>query len=428
MDDIPLGALFGVLVLLILFSGFFSGSETALMTLNRYRLRHLADQGHRSARLAEALLKRPDRLIGLILLGNNFVNILASSIATIIALRIGGEGALALSTLLLTLVILIFAEVAPKTSAALYPEKIALPAALVYTPMLKVMKPFVWLVNMAANGVIRALGVSPEQADQHSLSQEELRTVVNEAGAMIPERHQKMLLGILDLEQITVEDIMIPRTDISGVDLTEPLDDIEQFLESSHFTRILVFEGGLDNVIGFVHARRCMQEMIKGGLTKERIRGIVKPPYYIPASTPLMTLMVNFQRDRRHVGLVVDEYGDVQGLVTFADLIEEIVGEFATDPSDSISEVRPQPDGSYLVNGTAGVRDIVRTLHWDLPTSGPKTFNGLILEYLESIPEPNTSLLLEGYPVEILQTDGNMVRLARIWPARRREAAADQGG
>jgi Mg2+/Co2+ transporter CorB len=324
---------------------------------------------------------------------------------------------------LLTLVILIFAEVAPKTTAALYPEKIAFPAAFVYTPLLKVTKPLVWLVNVMANGIMRALGVSPDKADQHSLSQEELRTVVNEAGAMIPERHQKMLLGILDLEQISVEDIMIPRNEISGVDLAEPLDDIEQFLENTHFTRILVFEGGLDNAIGFVHARRCMQEMMKGGLTRERIRQIVKPPYYIPSSTPLMTLMVNFQRDRRHVGLVVDEYGDVQGLVTFADLVEEIVGEFATDPSDSISEVRRQPDGSYLVNGTASVRHIVRTLHWDLPTRGPRTFNGLILEYLESIPEPGTSLLLEGYPVEILQTDGNMVRLARVWPGERRATA-----
>lgn len=393
------------------------------MTLNRYRLRHLAERGHRRARLAETLLKRPDRLIGLILLGNNFVNILASSIATVIALRLGGEGALALSTLLLTLVILIFAEVAPKTTAALYPEKIALPAALVYTPLLRVTKPLVWLVNMIANGIMRALGVSPDKADQHSLSQEELRTVVNEAGAMIPDRHQKMLLGILDLEQIRVEDIMIPRNEISGVDLAEPLGEIEQFLENTHFTRILVFEGGLDDAIGFVHARRCMQEMMKGELTRERIRQIVKPPYYIPSGTPLMTLMVNFQRDRRHVGLVVDEYGDVQGLVTFADLIEEIVGEFATDPSDSISEVRGQPDGSYLVNGTASVREIVRTLHWDLPTRGPRTFNGLILEHLESIPEPGTSLLLEGYPVEILQTDGNMVRLARVWPGQRRATA-----
>jgi len=425
LDEIPLGVLFGTLALLILLSAFFSGSETALMTLNRYRLRYLCEQGHRRARLADALLQRPDRLIGLILLGNNFVNILASAITTVIALRLGGEGALAVATFLLTLVILVFAEVAPKTTAALHPERIALPAALIYTPLLKLMMPFVRLVNMVANGVIRLLGVAPEYAGQHSLSQEELRTVVNEAGAMIPERHQKMLLGILDLERATVEDIMIPRNEISGVDLEDPIDDIEEFLENTHFTRLLVYEGGLDKVVGMVHVRRCMQEMMKGELTKERIREIVKPPYYVPEETPLNGLMINFQRDRRRMGLVVDEYGDVQGLVTFADLVEEIVGEFATDPSDSISEVREQEDGSYIVNGTANVREIVRTLRWELPVSGPKTFNGLILEHMESIPEPNTSLLLEGYPVEILQTEDNMVKLARIWPDKRRNPSQE---
>lgn len=420
MEEIPIGVLFGTLAFLILFSAFFSGSETALMMLNRYRLRHLADQGHKRARLAEKLLKKPDRLIGLILLGNNFVNILASSIATLIALRLGGQGAIAISTFLLTLVILIFAEVTPKTTAALHPEKIAFPAALVYTPMLRLMLPLVRLVNVIANAVIRMLGVAPDEAG-NQLSKEELRTVVNEAGAMIPERHQAMLLGILDLEKVTAEDIMVPRNEISGIDLDEPIEDIEDFLENTHFTRILVFETGLDNVIGMVHVRRCMQAMMKGEFTKALLRKIVKTPYFIPEGTELMRLMSNFQRDKRRMGLVVDEYGDVQGLVTFADLVEEIVGEFATDPWDSISEVRAQPDGSFLVSGSANIREIVRTLKWDLPTNGPKTFNGLILEHMESIPEPNTSLLLAGYPVEILQTDGSMVRLARFWPARRRQ-------
>ena len=427
MDDIPLGGLFGTLGLLILLSAFFSGSETALMTLNRYRLRHLAEQGNRRARLAEALLARPDRLIGLILLGNNFVNILASSITTVIALRLGGEGALAIATFALTLVILIFAEVAPKTTAALHPERIALPAALIYTPLLKLTLPFVRLVNLMANSIIRLLGVPPDQVMQHSLSREELRTVVNEAGAMIPARHQQMLLGILDLEKATVEDIMIPRKDNQGVDLESPLDDIEEFLETAPFTRILVYEGGLDNVVGIVHVRRCMQQMMKQELTKEKLREIVKPPYFVPEGTPLTRLMFNFQHDRRRMGLVVDEYGDLLGLVTFADLVEEIVGEFATDPSDSISEVQPQEDGSYLVSGTANVREIVRNLQWALPTDGPKTVNGLILEHMEAIPEPNTSLLLAGYPLEILQTEGNMVKLARIWPERRRTPAQGEG-
>jgi Mg2+/Co2+ transporter CorB len=425
LQEIPLGLLFGMLVALLVFSGFFSGSETALMTLNRYRLKHLADKGNKRAQLAERLLSRPDRLIGLILLGNNFVNILASAIATLIALRLGGEGAIAAATFILTIVVLIFAEVAPKTTAALYPEKIALPAALIYTPLLKLLLPLVKFINLLANGVIRLIGVSPEKAAQHNLSQEELRTVVNEAGALIPERHQKMLIGVLELDWATVEDIMIPRTEISGLDLEDPIEDIEQFLSNTHFTRLLVFERGLEQVVGVVHVRRCMQAMMKGEFTKDLLRAIVKPAYYIPEGTPLSTMIQNFQRDQRRLGLVVDEYGDVQGLVTFADLVEEIIGEFATDPSDSISEVRPQPDGSYLVNGTANVREMVRSLNWDLPLGGPKTMNGLILEYLESIPEPSTSLLLSGYPVEILQTEDNGVKLARIWPNERRLPSED---
>ncbi|MEN8175598.1 MAG: HlyC/CorC family transporter, partial [Pseudomonadota bacterium] len=393
----------------------------ALMTLNRYRLSHLADQGHRRARLAQRLLKRPDRLIGLILLGNNFVNILASAVTTLIALRLGGEGALAIATLLLTLVILIFAEVAPKTTAALHPERIAFPAALIYTPLLRILMPLVWVVNVVANGVMRLMGISEADARGHSLSKEELRTVVHEAGAMIPQRHQDMLLGVLDLERATVEDIMVPRNEIDGIDLQEPLDDVEDFLANTQYTRILVYDGNVDRVLGMVHVRRCMQELMHGRLTRERIREILRPPYYVPEGTPLFTLMRNFQHDRRRMGLVVDEYGDVLGLVTFADLVEEIIGEFATNPADSIKDVQAEAGGSYLVQGSANVRELVRTFRWDLPTGGPKTFNGLILEHLESLPEPNTSLLLSGYPVEILQTEDNRVRMARIWPQRRRK-------
>jgi Mg2+/Co2+ transporter CorB len=387
------------------------------MVLNRYRLRHLSQHGHRGAQLAEKLLETPDRLIGLILLGNNFVNIFASALATIIALRLGGEPAIAVATGLLTLVVLIYAEVIPKTFAATRPETIAFPAAYVYTLLLKLLYPLVWLINHITHLHLRLLGLSRGEGDTTSLSQDELRTVVNEAGAMIPDRDQKMLIGILDLEKATAEDIMVPRNEVTGIDLQSPYDDIEDFLEHTHFTRILVFDGSIDNIVGTIHSRRCLHLALKKRLSKESIRKHCKAPYYIPEGTRLSTLMINFQRDRRRIGLLVDEYGDLQGLVTFANLVEEIIGEFTTDPTASIKDAYRQEDGSYMVSGLANVRELVKSTGWKLPLDGPKTVNGLILEYLESIPEANIGLLLSGYPVEIMQVEDNMVRVARFQPA-----------
>jgi Mg2+/Co2+ transporter CorB len=418
LNEISTGTLFAVLTLLILLSAFFSGSETALMTLNRYRLRHLAKIGHMGAVRAHRLLKRPDRLIGLILLGNNFVNILASSLATIIALRLGGEAFIAMAAGILTLVILIFAEVAPKTLAALKPERLAFPAAIIYTPLLKVMYPLVWVVNGIANAILRKLGVSPDDAEGQLLSQEELRTVVMEAGAMIPKRHQKMLLSILDLEKTEVEDIMIPRNEVDGIDLQEPIEDILRQLQNSPYMRLPVFDGSIDHIVGILHIRRAMNALSHGELTHEMLRDICDPPYFIPEGTPLNRQLLNFQRKKQRIGLVVDEYGDLLGMLTLPDLLEEIVGEFTTDPADSVQDVQPQSDGSYLVAGSANVKELVRSLHWDLPVDGPRTINGLIIEYLETIPEPGTSLLLEGYPVEILQIQDNTVRMIRIQPEK----------
>ena len=420
MNDLHLGALFGALAFLLVLSAFFSGSETALMTLNRYRLRHLSAAGHPGAKLAERLLQKPDRLIGLILLGNNFVNILASSLATIIAIRLGGEGAIPVAAGLLTLVVLIFSEVAPKTLAALHPERIAFPASWIYTPLLRLLFPLVWLVNLMANAVLRLLGTYPEDAEGNALSREELRTVVNEAGAMIPKRHQKMLLNILDLEKVTVDDIMVPRSEIDGIDLDNPIDVILEQLEQMPYTRVLAYRGSLDHVVGFLHARRVMQAQLDGELTRETLEGLIREPYYIPEGTPLNRQLLNFQRNRRRTALVVDEYGDVLGLVTMADLLEEIVGEFATDPADAIADVLPQDDGSFLVDGSANLRELVRTMHWELPTDGPKTLNGLIVEHLESIPETGTSLMIAGYPIEVVQTQDNAVKTARIRPGDRR--------
>jgi Mg2+/Co2+ transporter CorB len=417
LNDIPLSFLFGILVFLIILSGFFSSSETGLMSLNRYRLRHLEKSKHGGAMRASKLLERPDRLIGLILLGNNFVNILASSIVTIIALRVGGESAIAIGAGLLTLVILIFAEVAPKTLAAISPEKIAFPASYVYGPLLKILYPFVWIVNILANGVLKLFGVSPRDdiGEQH-LSREELRTVVNEAGTLIPKRHQSMLLSILDLEKVTVEDIMVPRNEINGIDLEDDWSDIDDQLNHAQHTRLPVFEGDIHHIVGILHVRNVINLMSKSEFSKADLHEIIREPYFVPEATPLNTQLLNFQRKERRIGLVVDEYGDIQGLVTLEDILEEIVGEFTSDPSTSIRDVHPQEDGSYLIDGSITIRELNRLLHWHMPSEGPKTLNGIITEYLESIPEPGTSLKIKDYPIEIVQVSGNAVKTARIHP------------
>ena len=425
MDDPSLLMLLGVLVLLLGLSAFFSGSETALMMLNRYRARHLAAHGHGGAARALALLERPDRLIGLILIGNNFVNSLLASIAAVVAVELGGvDGAsVAIGASVITVLILIFGDVAPKTLAALHPERLAYPAAYVYTPLLTVTYPLVWAINVVAKGVLRMLRVRVEERGADALTREELRTVVLEAGTFIPKRHQKMLLNLLDLEKATVEDIMIPRSEVDGIDFEEPVEDILTFLRRTQYTRIPVWDGSIDNVIGILHVRDFMQaQMDEAEITKEILRGLLREPYFVPEGTRLTALLINLQRARQTVALVVDEYGDVLGLATFADLLEEIVGEFTTDPLDSISDVQPQPDGSFLVDGAASVRDLVRTMGWHLPTDGPKTLNGLILEQLEAIPETGTSLLIAGYPMEVLQVQDNAVRVAKIYPAQRRTA------
>ncbi len=391
------------------------------MTLNRYRLRHLASEGHPGARRAEALLAQPDRLIGLILLGNNFVNILASSLVTVIAIRLGGTGAIPAAAGILTLVVLIFSEVAPKTLAALHPEKLAFPSAFVYRPLLRLMFPLVWVVNLAANSVLKLFGVSPGDAGDNPLTREELRTVVNEAGSMIHQSHQQMLLGLIDLEKVNVEDIMVPRTELDGIDISDPIGVILEQLEQVPYTRVLVFEHSIDNVLGFLHSRRILQAALDSdGLTHAELRALTRSPYFIPKGTSLYDQLHNFQKSRRRAGLVVDEYGDVLGLVTMADLLEEVVGEFATDPADSIADVTLQEDGSYMVDGSASLRDLVRNLEWELPTDGPNTINGLIVEHLQDLPESGTSVMINGYPIDIIQTQENMVKTARIRPLERR--------
>ena len=414
-EDVPLAGLFGLLAILLLLSAFFSGSETALMSLNRYQLRHKAREGHRGARLAERLLERPDRLIGLILLGNNLVNFSAASLVTLITLDLGGERAVAIGTGIFTLVVIIFSEAAPKTLAALHPERLAFPAALVYYPLLKITYPIVWLTNAASNGVLWCLGVRSSGNELQSLTREELRTVVFEAGSRISNRYRTMLLSILDLGQVTVDDVMVPHNEIIGVDLDDDDPEIESTISSSEHTRMPVYRDNIDNVVGILHLRK-LANLAKTELTKPRLMSLLDEPYFVPEGTPLSTQLVQFQRRRERVALVVDEYGDIQGIVTLEDILEEIVGEFTTDPADEIDDVVQESATSFLVDAAANIRELNRAQDWELPTDGPKTLNGLIVEQLETIPPPGTCLKASGYPIEIVEVDDNRVRLVRVGP------------
>ncbi len=419
MNDAPISTLLLILVLLLILSAFFSGTETALTSLNRYRLRHAAQSGNRAARLTEKLLQRPDRLIGLILVGNNLVNISASSLVTLIALRVGGQAAVAAGIGIFTLVILLFAEVTPKTLAALKPERIALPASFIYYPLLKICYPIVWTINMLALGILWLLGVRLDRTDGHSLSREELRTVLVEAGAMVPQRHKQMLLSILDLERVTVDDIMVPRNEVVGIDINDDWSEILEQLRQSQHTRMPVYEGELDNIIGNLHMKYVARELARGQLSRERLIELAKQrdTYFVPEGTPLNTQLLNFQRQKRRVALVVDEYGDVQGLVTLEDILEEIVGEFTTDPATMMhKDVHSAGDGSFVVNASATVRALNRAMHWTLPLDGPKTLNGLIVEHLETIPEPGVGLKINDYAVEVLQTGDNAIKTVRVRP------------
>lgn len=426
MSHISTGTLFIILIVLILLSGFFSGSETALMTLNRYRMKSLARKGHRGAKLARYLLKRPDRLLGLILLGNNFVNILASAIASLIAMRYYGEAGIAIATGILTFVILVFAEVTPKTLAALKPDAFAYMAAYIYTPLQKIFYPLVWFVNLISNKMLAMLGVHPASSSTDSLNADELRMVVHEATQFIPGKHTDMLLGILDLENISVEDIMVPRNDITGIDLNDDWNDVVQQIINSHRTRVPVFRDNIDNTIGMLHMRKVPNLIVRDELTPESLESLIREPYFIPEGTSLTRQLLNFQKNRRRSGLVVDEYGSIHGLVTLEDILEEIVGQFTTDSSVRNTGIHAQDNGSYLIDGSTHIREINRVLSWELPTDGPKTLNGLILEHLEMIPAPGTSLLIANYPVEITRTDKNAVQMARVHPQLAVENETDE--
>jgi magnesium and cobalt exporter, CNNM family len=425
MPYFSLELLFGALAGLLVLAAFFAGSETALMSLNRYRLRHRASEGHRGARLTEKLLAHPDRLIGLILLLSTVVNVVTPTLVGLITFRLGGDYLVAVGVIALTFIILIFCEVAPKTFGAMHPERLALPAAYIYTPLLMLLYPFVWATNLLANGVLRLFGVSPQQAS-NSLSSEELRTVVAEAGAMIPHRHQQMLVSILDLENATVEDIMVPRNEIVGIDLGDDWDRVVEQLRQSQHTRLPVYEGEIDRIVGVLHMKQVVHELARGRLDRAALTEAAgaREAYFVPSGTTLNTQLLNFQRNKRRMAFVVDEYGDIQGLVTLEDILEEIVGEFTTDPATMMhKDVHAEADGSFVASASATIRALNRSMRWNLPTDGPKTLNGLIVEFLETIPEPGTTLKLADYMLEVLQTGDNAIKTVRIRPPQNASSA-----
>lgn len=410
----PVSMLFGILVLMLILSAFFSGSETSLMTLNRYRLRHLVKLKHLGAIKAQKLLQRPDRLLGLILLGNNFVNTFAASVTTVIAIRLfpEAESNVAIAAGILTIVMLVCSEVTPKTLAALKPELLAFPAAWIYVPLLKIFYPVVWFVNLFVNKILEMVNVDVNKNNQDTLSTDELKAIIAEAESIMPHRYQKMLMGILELESATVEDIMTPRNEIVGIDLELPLEDIINQIKSSPHTRLPVYKKNVDRIIGFLHLRKVLILINQEDFDKQMIISLLSKPVFIPDTTPVHSQMLAFKTEKIRIGLVVDEYGDVQGLVTMDDLLQEIVGEIITDDT----MVRLQGDGSYLVDTNITVRELNRFMQWDLPTEGPKTLNGLIIEFMEMIPETSTSIRLHGYPLEIIKRDDKAVKLVKFLP------------
>ncbi len=391
-----------------------------MMTLNRYRLRHLAKQGNRAARRVEKLLRKPDRLISLVLIGNNLVNILASAIATIVGMRLYGNAGVAIATGVLTFVVLVFAEVLPKTIAALYPEKVAFPSSVLLGPLQIVMMPLVWLLNTVTRILMRMVGIKVDNVVSAALSKDELRTIVNESRSQISRRNQDMLLSVLDLEKVSVNDIMVPRSDIVGIDINDDWKSIVRQLTHSPHGRIVLYRDSLDDAISMLRVREAYRLMTeKQEFTKEMLLRASDEIYYVPEGTPLSTQLIKFQRNKKKVGLVVDEYGDIQGLVTVEDILEEIVGDFTTSMSPTLAEeVTPQNDGSVIIEGGASIREINKAFNWHLPEEEARTVNGMLLEALEEIPANGTRVRIAQYDIDILDVQDNMIRQVRVIPIK----------
>ena len=417
MNDAPTTPLLLALLALLVIIAFSSGTEVAMLSLNRYRIRHRAQKGNSTAKVLERLLQKPDDWLGANLVILAAASVFASSIATIIAQRTGFSYAVPITGFLLTVIVIVFCELAPKIYAAAHPESVALGAARIYRVLVQVARPLLWLTNKMAYGLLRVFGVVRASRATHALSTEELRTVVAEAGPMIPARHRQMLLSILDLGQITVNDIMIPRQEISAIDVRENWDDILDQLRQTPHTRLPVYDGELDNLVGILHMKKVAHELARGTLTRDRLVEIARnrEPYFVPEETSLNVQLSHFQRNRRRLAFVVNEYGDIEGLVTLEDILEEIVGEFTTDPASiTHKDIHVEKPGIFIVNASTTIRALNRALQWQLPTDGPRTLNGLLLEQLETIPDPGTALKVGPYQFEILQIADNAIKTVRV--------------
>lgn len=416
MDDFPLSALLIALAVLLVLSAFFSISEISMMSLNRYRLRHLAQQNHRGAQLAVSLLAQTDKLLGVILLGNNLINALSAALVTILAVRFWGnnEFAITMATLIVTFLILVFAEISPKIVGAAYPEKIAFVASFILGPLIRLFSPAIWFVNLFVQGLLKLLRLKPSEAEEHKISMPELRTLVLEASGFIPKKHQSVLLNLFELEEVTVDDVMTPRSQIEAIDISTSPEEIWQQLTTSHHTQLPVYDGELNNIVGIVHTRRVLHQAQGEEFTVEALKQILREPYFIPVGTALLTQLQHFQENQRKFGIVVDEYGELQGLVTVEDILEEIVGEFTTRSPLRATHFREQPDGSWLVDGSSSLRDLNRKLGLKFPLDGPKTLNGLILEHFQDIPEAGTSFRIADHTLDVMQTQDRVVKIVKV--------------
>ncbi|SEF42320.1 HlyC/CorC family transporter [Nitrosomonas ureae] len=416
----PLHIMLIILVILLVVSGFFSLSETSMMAINRYRLRHLAKQGHRGARLTIKLLEKTDRLLGVILLGNNLLNTASATLVAVIVatLFVQDEFALFMGTIAVTFAILVFSEITPKVIAAAYPERIALAASYVLTPLLIICYPIVWFVNLFVSGLLILFRLKPQSTGlEQKISTEELKMLVLEGGHFIQHKHQNMLLNLFDLEQITVDDVIVPRNQIEAIDLNADDELIHAQLLTCHHTRLPIYRERMDNIVGLVHVRKVLNQMQGGKITASTLEKVMREPYFIPSGTSLFSQLQLFQENQKRVGLVVDEYGEWMGLITLEDIIEEIIGEFTTQAPTQTSIFLKQEDGSIIVEGRTLLRELNRKLDFQFPLDGPKTLNGLILEYFEDIPEAGTGLNIAGYPMEVIQTKNRIVKTVKIFPA-----------
>ena len=422
MDDISLSTLFIILLALLVCSGFFSGSETSMMAINRYRLNSLVRKGNRSAKLVVRLLGKIDKLLGSILLGNTLINVAAAAVTNIIILRLFGQDDLAIliGTLLLTFALVVFSEIMPKIIAASYPERVALPASYVLTPLITLFHPVVSVATALVKGLLWLVGIRIEtDQSKQKLTLEELRGLVLDAEHFLPRKHQKMLLNLVDLERITVNDVMIPRNQIESLDIDADPDELRQQIITSHHTLLPVYADTPSNIIGILHLKRAPALLQADELDATQLRETLYEPYFIPSDTPLLKQLQHFQERQARLGLVVDEYGELLGLVTLENILEEIVGEFTTQSPAQTGKFMRQDDGSYLLEGSSSLRELNRKLGLRLPLeSGAKTLNGLILEHLEDIPEAGTSLKIADYPIEIIQTQDRSVKVARIFPVQ----------